>query len=88
MLQIPAHCLRESSAGRIRRRNVPTSFELYRTINGVAQFKEFEGTTQEFYIDPWGNASVRKFGNQATRRLDDSRYINGVQVFNNEVRNP
>ena len=67
---------------------VPFGWNVKGTTNGTAQFKAFECTTQEFHIDPWGNASVLKFEKQATRRLDDSRYRNGVRVYNNEVRNP
>ena len=43
------------------------------------------GTTQEFYIDQWGHAAVRKFNNQATRRIDDRRFFNGVEVHGNIV---
>ena len=46
----------------------------------------FGGTTQEFYIDPWGRTGVRKFKNQATRRLDDKRFLNGIEVRNNVVK--
>ena len=67
---------------------VPFGWNAKGTTNGTAQFKTFECTTQEFHIDPWGNASVLKFDKQATRRIDDSRFRNGVRVYNNEVRNP
>ena len=46
----------------------------------------FEGTTQEFYIAPTGYTGVRKFRNQATRRRDDKRFLNGKEVHNNVVR--
>ena len=67
---------------------VPFGWNAKGTTNGTAQFKTFECTTQEFHIDPWGNASVLKFDKQVTRRIDDSRFRNGVRVYNNEVRNP
>ena len=67
---------------------VPFGWNAKGTTNGIAPVGMFEGTTQTFHIDPWGNTSVRKFANQATRRLDDSRYLNGVRISNNEVRSP
>jgi hypothetical protein len=65
---------------------VPFGWHVNGTTGNVDPCGTFGGTTQEFYIDRWGHAAVRKFGNQATRRIDDKRYLNGIEVHNNVVK--
>jgi len=68
--------------------DVPFGWNARGTTNGTEAVGQFGGTKQEFYIDRWGFAGVRKFHNQATRYVDDARYLNWRRIYDNEVRNP
>ena len=65
---------------------VPFGWNVRDTEGETEPFKTFGTVTQEFYVDRWGQASVRKLGNMATRLRNDRRFLNGREVFNNEVR--
>ena len=67
---------------------VPFGWNACGTPPGVAPAGLIKGTTQAFHIDPWGTTHVRKFNNQVTRKADDKRYLNGVRLFNNQIRSP
>ena len=67
---------------------VPFGWNVKGTTNGTQPSGTFEGTTQEFCIEPSGFTGVRKFHNQATRYVNDARYLNWRRIYNNEVRNP
>ena len=64
---------------------IPFGWHVRGTSGETDPFGNIAGTTQEFYIDQWGHAAVRKFNNQATRRIDDRRFFNGVEVHGNIV---
>ncbi|MBR0506706.1 MAG: hypothetical protein IJJ84_15005, partial [Kiritimatiellae bacterium] len=64
---------------------VPFGWHAHGTEGESEPFKTFGTTTQEFYIDRWGRSGVRKFGNQAMRLLNDRRFLNVTEVFNNIV---
>ena len=52
-----------------------------RDTNGEAEpFKTFGTVTQEFYIDRWGQTTVQKFGNRATRLLNGRRFLNSREI--------
>ena len=65
---------------------IPFGWNARGTRGEIEPVGTFGGTIQEFYIDRWGHTAVRKFGNQATRRIDDKRYLNGIEVHNNVVK--
>ena len=65
---------------------VPFGWNARGTSGETPQFGNIAGTTQEFYIDRWGHTAIRKFNNQATRRIDDRRFLNGIEVHGNIVR--
>ena len=65
---------------------VPLGWNTHGTKGDSAPFNTFDGTVQQFHIDRWGNTAVRKFGNQATRRIDDRRFLNGIEIHNNIVK--
>ena len=65
---------------------IPFGWHARGTSGETAQAGNIAGTTQEFYIDRWGHTAIRKFNNQATRRIDDRRFFNGVEVHGNIVR--
>ncbi len=65
---------------------IPFGWHAHGTSGETAQFGNIPGTTQEFYIDRWGNTTIRKFNNQATRQIDNRRFFNGVEVRENIVR--
>ena len=67
---------------------VPFGWNVKGTTNGTEPFGMFGGTTQEFCIEPSGFTGVRKFHNQATRHVNDARYLNWKRIYNNEVRSP
>jgi hypothetical protein len=64
---------------------VPFGWHALGTKGEAEPFKTFGTTTQEFYIDRWGRSGVRKFGNQATRLLNDRRFLGVREIFNNMV---
>ena len=65
---------------------VPFGWNVRDTNGETEPFKNFGTVTQEFYIDRWGQATVQKFGSRATRLLNDRRFLNSREIFNNEVR--
>jgi hypothetical protein len=65
---------------------VPFGWNVRNTTGETEPFKTFGTVTQEFYIDRWGQTTVQKFGNRATRLLNDRRFLNSREIFNNEVR--
>ena len=64
---------------------VPFGWHARGTKGEAEPFKTFGTTTQEFYIDPWGRTGVRKFRSQATRLLNDRRFLGAREIFNNMV---
>ena len=67
---------------------VPFGWNAKGTTKGTEPYGTFEGSTQEFYISQGGFVGVRKFRNQATRYVNDARYLNWKRIYNNEVRRP
>ena len=67
---------------------IPFGWNAKGTTKGTEPYGTFEGSTQEFYISQWGFVGVRKFRNQATRYVNDARYLNWKRIYNNEVRRP
>ena len=64
---------------------VPFGWHVRGAEGETEPFKTFGTITHEFYIDRWGRSGVRKFGNQATRLLNDRRFLNVTEIFNNMV---
>ena len=64
---------------------VPFGWHVRGTEGEAEPFKTFGTITHEFYIDRWGRSGVCKFGNQATRLLNDRRFLNVTEMFNNMV---
>ena len=67
---------------------IPFGWNAKGTTKGTEPYGTFEGSTQEFYISQGGFVGVRKFRNQATRYVNDARYLNWKRIYNNEVRRP
>ncbi len=65
---------------------IPFGWNARGTSGETPQIGNIAGTTQEFYIDRWGHTAIRKFNNQATRRIDDRRFLNGLEVHGNIVK--
>ena len=64
---------------------VPFGWHAHGTQGETEPFKTFGTITHEFYIDRWGRSGVRKFGNRAMRLLNDRRFLNVTEIFNNMV---
>ena len=59
---------------------VPSGWNVYDTKGEAEPFKTFGTVTQEFYIDRWGQTTVQKFGNRATRLLNGRRFLNSREI--------
>ncbi len=68
--------------------DIPFGWNTLNTASNTPPVGVFGNAKQEFHIDCFGHTAVRKFRNQVTRRIDDTRYLNGISVSNNVVRVP
>ena len=59
---------------------VPFGWNEKGTTGASDPFNTFGTILQEFYIDRWGQTTVQKFGNRATRLLNGRRFLNSREI--------